>query len=314
MSLINIRPQELRMAAFRMIFKARSVHSAINTVDKEIKSLDEDTFSGESATRLRMDYQKYRTHLLSSSDLIVRFARSLIDIANDFEKADRKQAFAISLPFLPIAPNLVELFRGITSKWGTNDLQGFPWAEEPESSEAPSGETGGGVVADGGAATENVSHGTGTVYQEGDYLKSDLNTNPPPTKYGTWNGYCAGYVREVVPEVGGVAHAKDWIGVHNLSSFSGNGDLRTQLEPGDVVVWNAGQKGAHVTSGHAAVIVEVHEDHVVLAESRWGGGDFDPKHDNTPHVGRMLDTSDINGLYVWSNPKVNQGQTEVLHG
>jgi len=175
------------------------------------------------------------------------------------------------------------------------------------------------VVSDGGTAIENVSHDTGVVYQDGDYLKADLDTNPPPTKNGTWKGNCGAYVQALVPNINNTSRgsAANWIEDYNLQPFSSDNDLRTHLEPGDVVVWpatgedNKGHQGANNVHGHAAVIIEVHEDHVVLAESSW---DYD-NIPQSPRIGRILNRVKLNdGLYVWSNPEINQNQTEVLYG
>ena len=150
----------------------------------------------------------------------------------------------------------------------------------------------------------------------GEYLKSELNTSPTvPEDKKSWKGYCAGYVSAVVPEIGGVAHAKDFIGKHSLPPFAPSSDLRTQLEPGDVVVWDAGQMGANSESGHAAVIVEVHEDYVVLAESSWGKANYDSRYADNPYVGRIAASDNkLNGAFVWSNPNVNQDAIQVKSG
>jgi hypothetical protein len=47
-------------------------------------------------------------------------------------------------------------------------------------------------------------------------------------------------------------------------------DLRDQVVPGTVAVWNKGQQGADATHGHAAVITEVGQDYVIVKESSWG--------------------------------------------
>jgi uncharacterized protein YukE len=133
--------------------------------------------------------------------------------------------------------------------------------------------------------------------QPPDSVKIDSDVNLFPS--GQWEDNCAKYVRTLAPEIGQVPSAKDWIAEHQLSpmSVSNDADLRMSVEPGDVVVWNADQKYADKDDGHAAIITEVHEDYVVLAESNWGEGHGSPRTD------RQLSRQDINGLYVWSNPE-----------
>jgi len=56
---------------------------------------------------------------------------------------------------------------------------------------------------------------------------------------------------------------------HTLPShFS---DLRQQLEPGELVVWDRGQFGMDAANGHVAIITGVYKDHVVIMETPWGG-------------------------------------------
>ncbi|MCB2160540.1 CHAP domain-containing protein [bacterium] len=139
-----------------------------------------------------------------------------------------------------------------------------------------------------------------------DFVKIDdgINLTPPvPQKYqnayntDSWNGLCSGYVQTVVPEINKTGSPSGW--VNNLPQIETNSqtDLRTQVEPGDVVVWSAGQNGADDVHGHAAVIIEVYDDHVVLAESGWNGKGY-------PLIGRELDTEQINDLHVWDNPSL----------
>ena len=155
-------------------------------------------------------------------------------------------------------------------------------------------------------------------YESGQYLTSNYDLYPQPKKqYGTWKGYCAAYVNYLAPEIVGVGHAKDWINKHNLSPFVPQGDLRYQIEPGDVVVWNAGQQNQNETSGHAAVIIEVHEDYVVLAETGTTKyrGEYDPnyQHDtqNGLYPGRILRTDKLENLYIWSNPEIDDGNIHL---
>lgn len=113
-----------------------------------------------------------------------------------------------------------------------------------------------------------------------------VDTNPNPrlsscvNTYGdgvTWAGCCAAYAyafrKGLVPATGGSAYMWKYnSNVSNirytLTSQEANGDLRaSRLRPGHIVVYDRGQFGVNATHGHAAVIIEVHPDHVVIYEN-----------------------------------------------
>jgi hypothetical protein len=62
----------------------------MKVIDRQINALSKDVFEGESASYLHNEYRMVSTDLLSSFDLIHHFAQSMLKIAEDFEKADRK--------------------------------------------------------------------------------------------------------------------------------------------------------------------------------------------------------------------------------
>jgi len=206
---------------------------------------------------------------------------------------------------------------------GAGGSGGGSWGDN----EDPSGVDDRGEISEGGAAAEAPTEPPLSGYDKnslssGEYLKSDFNTRPPlPKGRTTWKGHCGGYVQGVVPGINtpsvsdGESRACNWIKDYDLDPFAPSNDLRTQLEPGDVVVWDKGQMGASAESGHAAVIVEVHEDHVILAESSWGKAKYDPRYGDNPYVGRIA-TSDnkLNGAYIWSNSDINQSDIKVEPG
>ena len=91
--MIFLRPFDLRIRARQMVCHARTIKQAMETVDHQINALSEDVFEGESAAYLRSEYRKIKVNLLFSFSVISYFAQSLLKIAEDFEKADRKNIF-----------------------------------------------------------------------------------------------------------------------------------------------------------------------------------------------------------------------------
>jgi hypothetical protein len=47
--------------------------------------------------------------------------------------------------------------------------------------------------------------------------------------------------------------------------------LTESMLPGDLVVYDRGQQGSHAVHGHVAIIMEVHDQHVIVKESSWDG-------------------------------------------
>ena len=149
----------------------------------------------------------------------------------------------------------------------------------------------------------------------GDYAAANLNIYQEPyPQYGTHSGKCAAYVRKITGDKG-VASAKDF--TSRSAPFSYEGDLRNEIEPGKILAWKAkqgadpvtGKGGADPVDGHAAVIIEVHENHVVLAESATGkygsSWSYDPKYSQDPkfgldgiYAGRIIPKDKLQGLYV----------------
>jgi uncharacterized protein YukE len=172
-------------------------------------------------------------------------------------------------------------------------------------------------VIDNGAVTNGPTEpGSQTFYDknnlsDGEYLKTEaMDLYPDPGDLGIWKGHCPKYVKKLVPNINNTSgnSAADWIKDYDLDPFSSAKDLRTQLEPGDVVVWPKGHNNASIEHGHAAVIIEVHEDHVVLAESSW----WYENNGKSPRVDRSLSKVDLSdGLYVWSNPEMGQDKIQV---
>ncbi|MBG0785451.1 MAG: WXG100 family type VII secretion target [Anaerolineaceae bacterium] len=233
----------------------------------------------------------------------------------------------IHLPSLPtiVLPSIsgAAIVGGITSiipKWEWNPPDWWPFNKNTESASGSGGGSWGGEEGtdpgnsnDSNSNTENNSGGQASQnYLEnlapGDYFTADIDTNPPlPNDLPQWKGYCGRYVQNVVPNIkDNIGSAKNYIGEYSLSPFTAEADLRTQLQPGDVVVWDAGQQGANSTHGHAAVIIEVHEDYVVFAESSWDGI-------GNPRVGRTETADYLNDLYIWSNPDIEGNQINIGH-
>ncbi|MBZ0275200.1 MAG: CHAP domain-containing protein, partial [Anaerolineae bacterium] len=46
--------------------------------------------------------------------------------------------------------------------------------------------------------------------------------------------------------------------------------LPDRMVPGDLVVWNRGQQGVNSEHGHVAIIMEVHDNSVIVKETDWG--------------------------------------------
>ncbi|MHA1279106.1 MAG: hypothetical protein ACTSQ8_18075 [Candidatus Helarchaeota archaeon] len=119
MTLINIRPREIYSNARELILKANRIEESIKEVDKQLNTLSEEVFSGESASRLREDYKKYRAQLLSSSKTMRYFAYSLIEIAHDLEAADQKQFFSLGI-FAGVSGILTGFLSKIIPGWGND--------------------------------------------------------------------------------------------------------------------------------------------------------------------------------------------------
>lgn len=209
-----------------------------------------------------------------------------------------------------ITPNWIG---DIIAKWRESDWWPFNKPNSSTNEENKESENEEGKQEEGSSSSNDLDN-----LKEGEYLKTELNIDPNPRDYGksTWKRHCGGYVQAVVgiDNIGKCRSACDWIEINSLEPHSSAKDLRMQLEPGDVVVWpktgegNKGHQGANNVHGHAAVITKVYEDHVVLAESSWGKS-------GSPNIGRTLDKSQLDdGLYVWSNPEIQQEQIQVENG
>jgi len=146
MTLINVRPGEIYSKARELILKADRIDESVKEVDNQLNALSEEVFSGESASRLREDYKKYRAQLLSSSRTIRYFAYSLIDIAHDLEVADRKQFFSLGI-FGGIAGILSGFLSKIIPGWGS-DKPGWVPFEGAKDEEESAGSSDGAVVED----------------------------------------------------------------------------------------------------------------------------------------------------------------------
>jgi uncharacterized protein YukE len=108
------------------------------------------------------------------------------------------------------------------------------------------------------------------------YPVAPANANPIAKK-----GWCMAYVldfRGQPPTPGGIERsgsAADLVTNEKYADLryqvpASTPDLRDQVVPGTVAVWNKGQQGADATHGHAAVITEVGQDYVIVKESSWG--------------------------------------------
>ncbi len=257
----------------------------------------------------------------------------------------------IQLPSLPswVLPSIsgATVIGGITSiipKWEWNPPDWWPFSKGGDAEHSAGNGGGGGSwgseekhfegdnrgeISEGEAVAAAPTKSPSSGYDMNnlsskDYLKSDFNTYPPlPKGRTTWKGHCGGYVQGIVPGIRPpsasgdppASRACNWIKDYDLDPFSPGNDLRAQLEPGDVVIWDKGQKGADSESGHAAVIVEVHEDYVILAESSWGKAKYDSRYADNPYVGRIATSDDkLNGAFIWSNPDINQSDIKVESG
>ena len=214
------------------------------------------------------------------------------------------------LPPISILP-ITGGFTGIMPEWFKNPPDWWPFNKNKDNESAI---VSGGDSEDNenGAEAENKNGSQESQRNfenlaPGEYLTADINTNPPlPDDLKEWRGYCGRYVQNVVPNIKDkIGSAKNYINEYSLPPFSAEADLRTQLQPGDVVIWDAGQQGANSEHGHAAVIIEVHEDHVVFAESSWDGI-------GNPRIDRKASSDNLNYLYIWSNPDIKGDQINLV--
>lgn len=108
------------------------------------------------------------------------------------------------------------------------------------------------------------------------YPITPANSSPVAKK-----GWCMAYIsdfRGQPPAQGGIERsgsAADLVTSDKYADLryqvpASTSDLRDQVVPGTVVAWNKGQQGADSTHGHAAVIVAVGQDYVIVKESSWG--------------------------------------------
>lgn len=127
MSTIQVKPAQLRSIADQITAKARLIHSAVNSIDKNVNSLNEITFTGNRAVSLKMQFSKLRPELDSASTLLKNFAQELENCADIFEEADKfNHAKSVSNPGLnPPTSNLFYWVRGNIVSYTLEDVKNY---------------------------------------------------------------------------------------------------------------------------------------------------------------------------------------------
>ena len=91
-------------------------------------------------------------------------------------------------------------------------------------------------------------------------------------------GYCLKFVVDWRPDINeGFGSAANLITENHSSvapfryQIDATTSLLNRILPGDLVVWNRGQQGADSQHGHVAIIMQIHDDYVIVKESSWDG-------------------------------------------
>ena len=88
MSEILVKPPELRVTATDLRKAAKTIQTAVDSVDSTIKQLGPSRFQGVRADTLRAHYNKLRDAIYRFKPLIDAFATDLDNAASRFEAAD----------------------------------------------------------------------------------------------------------------------------------------------------------------------------------------------------------------------------------
>lgn len=86
---IEVRPDELERTADDIRLRASRVHAAVEQIERELRSMGPDRFSGQRADELRARYEQMRSRLEEFDDILRNFSTLLDGIAIAFREADR---------------------------------------------------------------------------------------------------------------------------------------------------------------------------------------------------------------------------------
>ena len=90
MSDILVGPPQLRSTADQIQQRAKTVQTAIDSVDATIKGLGPSKFEGSRADTLRARYNQSRQTFYNFKPILDKFAGVLLEAAARFEAADKK--------------------------------------------------------------------------------------------------------------------------------------------------------------------------------------------------------------------------------
>jgi len=92
MAPITVRPDQLNAVAQFIREHSNRIQAAIQAIDAELKRMNADTFSGQSADALRARYNAMQQRLLMFAPMLNKFAAQLDEAAAAFRKADADQS------------------------------------------------------------------------------------------------------------------------------------------------------------------------------------------------------------------------------
>ncbi|HEX2956531.1 MAG TPA: WXG100 family type VII secretion target [Chitinispirillaceae bacterium] len=119
MTNILVRPPELRQTAEQLRSCAQKIGQALQALDKDIHTLQDDRFLGNRASTLQSHYQSRRDALQKAKELVLQFAIDLETAANVFEQADKSgrspSSAALPSPSVPFDSNFWDAFWNLFS-------------------------------------------------------------------------------------------------------------------------------------------------------------------------------------------------------